>query len=67
MQPGDSLWSIAEANLRTADGSAPSDDHVAEYWSRLIAANRPSLPYPDDPSLIFPGDTILLPPVEGGT
>lgn len=58
VHPGDSLWSIAEAEM------GPGSDRVAGYWARLVALNRPSLPDPADPSLLFPGDTIVLPPQE---
>ena len=34
---------------------------VARYWRRLIEINRSRLPEPADPSLIFPGDELLLP------
>lgn len=56
VRPGDSLWSIAEATV----GGPP--ERVAAYWARLVRANRPTLPDPADPSLLFPGDVVLLPP-----
>jgi hypothetical protein len=33
---------------------------------RLIQVNRATLPYPNNPSLIYPGDVILLPDTEEG-
>ena len=57
VRPGDSLWSIAEA-------TAGSPDRVPGYWLRLIALNRSTLPFPDDPSLLFPGDILVLPPLQ---
>ena len=59
VRPGDSLWSIAEATV----GGAP--DRVAPYWAELVAANRPTLPDPGDPSLLFPGDVVVLPHLRG--
>lgn len=56
VRPGDSLWSIAEATI----GGPP--ERVAAYWERLVTANRPTLPDPADPSLLFPGDVVALPP-----
>jgi hypothetical protein len=35
---------------------------VGRYWVELIAANRSRLPDPSDPSLLFPGDLVRLPP-----
>ncbi len=55
VRPGDSLWSIAEATVRG------TPDQVAGYWAELVAANRPTLPDPADPSLLFPGDVVVLP------
>jgi nucleoid-associated protein YgaU len=34
---------------------------VADYWLRLVAANRDRLIRPGDPDLIQPGQTLLLP------
>lgn len=55
VRPGESLWSIAEATAGVAE------DQVAGYWAELIALNRPTLPVPDNPSLLFPGDVVRLP------
>lgn len=56
VQPGDSLWSIAEAT------AGVPEDGVAAYWAELVKLNRPTLPVPADPSLLFPGDLVRLPP-----
>lgn len=53
---GDSLWSIAEATV------GPHSGQVAAYWVAMIDLNRPTLPDPSDPSLLFAGDVVLLPP-----
>lgn len=43
-------------------GRSPSTREIAPYWLRLIEANRSALPDPDNPSLIFAGERIALPP-----
>lgn len=62
VNPGDSLWSIAERIVSGAQPD-PSIREVARYWRNLIQANRSRLPEPSDPSLIFPGDELLVPPL----
>ena len=62
MSPGDSLWSIAEATLATAWGQAPDERDLAHYWWQVVQTNRPFLPVPEDPNLLFPGDQVLIPP-----
>ncbi len=63
VRPGDNLWFIAERTLAAAWGRSPTDRQVGGYWVSVIAANRSQLPVPSDPSLLFPGDVILLPAV----
>lgn len=63
--PGDSLWSIAEATVR-ARQPARDGRAVAGYWLRVVEVNRPRLPVPGDPNLIFPGDRVVLPPLPAG-
>lgn len=60
VEPGDSLWSIAAATVKAR---SHTDDHraIAHYWWRVVQANRPYLPNPSDPDLIFPGDVVTLP------
>ena len=60
VQPGDDLWTIAARALDSAPGRGAAPD-VGRYWLRVIDANRARLPDPADPSLLFPGDTIVLP------
>jgi nucleoid-associated protein YgaU len=52
IEPGEHLWSIAAGHA--AD--------VAPYWRRLVELNRPHL-RSGDPDLLYPGETIELPPV----
>jgi hypothetical protein len=60
--PGDNLWLIARASLARALGGRPNDTDVARYWHAVIAQNRSTL-RSGDPSLIFPGEIVTLPPV----
>ena len=62
VRPGDDLWSIAEATLARAWGHPPAEADLARYWWRLVQTNRADLPDPADPSLLFPGDRIAIPP-----
>ena len=59
--PGDNLWLIARASLARALGGRPNDTDVARYWHAVIAQNRSTL-RSGDPSLIFPGEIVTLPP-----
>ncbi len=61
VRPGDDLWSIAADTLRLRLGREPDRQEVATYWLQVIAANRSRLPHPDDPSLLYAGDVIILP------
>ena len=62
VRAGDSLWLIARASLTHSTGRRPGDTEVAHYWRAVIAANRPTL-RSGDPSLIYPGEIVVLPPV----
>jgi hypothetical protein len=61
VRPGDNLWIIAEAVVAAHLGRSPSDQEIGPYWLSIIAVNRSRLPDPADPSLLFPGDTVVLP------
>ena len=58
---GDSLWGIAEEQVTAQLGRPPSDSEVRPYWDQLVAVNRSGLAHPDDPSLVYAGQTIVLP------
>jgi nucleoid-associated protein YgaU len=58
---GDSFWSIAADALVDAGTPDPSDAAVDGYWRRLIDANRTRLVDPDNPDLIYPGQSVVLP------
>ncbi|MDZ4826681.1 MAG: hypothetical protein SGJ13_09495 [Actinomycetota bacterium] len=60
VQSGENLWQIARAELgATADTQA-----VTRYWHAVIDANRTTL-RSGNPSLIFPGEAVVLPPSGG--
>lgn len=63
VEPGDSLWVLAERDL-AARGASTSDAAVAQAWPTWWAANRDAVG--DDPDLLQPG-TRLTPPAGGST
>lgn len=63
LRPGDSLWRVAEVTVTDAWGRTPPEEVVGHYWWQLVAFNRPHLPDPSNPDLVFPGDVITLPPL----
>ncbi|GIU85197.1 MAG: hypothetical protein KatS3mg008_1972 [Acidimicrobiales bacterium] len=58
---GEHLWSIAEEFLAEVLGRPPTTSETAAYHRRLIEANRHRLFDPDDPDLVFAGQTFTLP------
>jgi hypothetical protein len=40
-----------------------TDVEVTRYWLRVVEANRPNL-RSGDPDLIYPGEIVILPPIE---
>jgi DNA-binding SARP family transcriptional activator/nucleoid-associated protein YgaU len=61
VQPGDNFWTLAETELATAWGRAPSNAEIAGYWQSYVEGNRDRLPPPRDPNLIFPGQVFAAP------
>jgi hypothetical protein len=62
---GDNLWTIARDHIAAVTNRRSSDlsDHeIATYWLRVIAVNRAAL-RSGNPDLIFPGELIMLPPL----
>lgn len=55
VQPGDSLWAIAEAYL----GAGAVDADVAAAWPRWYAANADLIG--PDPDLVLPGQALVAP------
>jgi nucleoid-associated protein YgaU len=64
VRPGDNLWTIAEARLVQVEGGPITDADVVSYWVRTVELNRSRL-RSGDPDLIFPGEIIELPLLEG--
>jgi nucleoid-associated protein YgaU len=62
VEPGDSLWSIAEEVMTAPDGSTPNERTVSRYWQRLVEANRANLVDPDNADLLVPGQRLAVPP-----
>jgi uncharacterized membrane protein YgcG len=63
---GENLWTIARDRLASARGGGsdePTNREVAEYWLRVMEANKGDL-WSDDPDLIYPEEKIILPPVD---
>ena len=60
-RPGDCFWTIAESVLATRLSRPVSEREIVPYWQRLIAANRARLRDTDNPDLIFPGQSFVLP------
>jgi hypothetical protein len=63
---GDNLWLVAARHLAATGGRAVADvadAEVAPYWVRVCETNRPHLAS-GDPNLVFPGERVVLPPVE---
>jgi hypothetical protein len=66
VRPGDNLWMIARNELerqRSGGSGKPSNREVAEYWAKVVEANRHRLKS-HDPDLIFPREKVILPPVD---
>jgi len=61
VQRGDNLWTIAADHLADS-GITLSNGRIAPYWKELIQENRSGL-RSGNPDLIFPGETITLPPI----
>jgi len=59
VQPGDNLWKISQRHLESLGEDTP---RLASYWASVVDTNR-SLLRSGNPNLIYPGETVLLPPV----
>ena len=57
---GDNLWRIASAELERRTGLRPDDDAIARYSRAVVDANRATL-RSGDPSLVYPGELVILP------
>ncbi len=61
VERGDSFWEIARRRVRLATGREPTDPEIRSYWVALGADNEDRLSDPEDPNLLFPGQTLRLP------
>lgn len=62
---GENLWNIAASALRRRQRDEEiTNREIAAYWRVVIDANRHRL-RSDSPNLIFPGEEVTLPPVDG--
>ena len=59
---GDCFWTIAAHLTRARVGRVPTNAEIAVLWHRLIDMNRSRLVRPNDPSLLFAGQVLVLPP-----
>lgn len=58
VRDGDTLWSIAQRELQTEDIRS-----IARFWPKIHRANRHTIA---DPSLIMPGQILLIPDTKEG-
>jgi nucleoid-associated protein YgaU len=61
VEPGDHLWKISEEHLAGVLGRPAEDAEIDPYWRSVIETNRDLLAS-GDPDLIYPGETVALPP-----
>ena len=59
VQPGDSMWSVAEIEVERRLDRPGTEAEVAEYWFDVIAANDDMSS--GDIDLIYPGEALALP------
>lgn len=64
VQGGDNFWVLATRHLEAVRGRSPTDAEIGPYWIRMVEANRDRI-RSGDPDLIFPGEVLVLPPVDG--
>lgn len=62
VERGDNLWTISEDRLEGDLGRDPTDAEVAPYWRQVIDANEDRYVRSGNPSLLHPGQTLVLPP-----
>lgn len=62
VEAGDNLWDISEDRLADDLRREPTDPETVPYWRDVITANGDRLVDPANPSLIHPGQVLVLPP-----
>jgi hypothetical protein len=63
IKSGDHMWSLAEERLNLILGREASDAEIAAYWLQVVGVNLSRI-RSGDPDLIFPGEILLLPPID---
>jgi hypothetical protein len=63
VRPGESLWTIASDTVEVRFGGHASETEVARYWVALMAANQAAVAVTGDADIIYPGMTVVLPPL----
>jgi len=64
VESGDNLWDLSEERLSSDLERDPSDIEVVPYWRDVIDANEDRLVERGNPSLILPGQVLVLPPTD---
>lgn len=59
---GDNFWNIAKDQIEKSLGHPPTNTEVANYWVKLIDANKANI-RSGDASLIYPGEVFTLPAI----
>jgi LysM domain len=62
VKPGESFWSIAVSLADTQAGGKATLRAIDTLWRALIEANRSQLPRPHNPSLLYVGTNLTIPP-----
>lgn len=62
VEPGDNLWDMSEDRLADDLDREPTDPETVPYWRDVMTANHDRLVDPANPSLIHPGQVLVLPP-----
>jgi hypothetical protein len=61
IEPGDTLWHVAEHTASERLGRPASGGEVLRQLDRLVALNADRLAIPGDADLVFPGQEFLIP------
>jgi len=63
VEDGDHFWSMSEEILTDAWGRKPTTAELTPFWNDMVEANRDGLLAPGDPSMVFAGQTMNVPPI----
>jgi hypothetical protein len=63
VERGDHLWKISAEHLAYRVGRGVRAAEIGPYWRETIKTNMDRL-RSGDPNLIYPGEELLLPPIE---